>query len=393
MNKKKLLKLNKLRLEEENFKKYQGKTITKDHNGEIIIIKNIHINELKKEFFIPKSNYKFIKEEIKTLTLDSKIEKNKEKDNLKMNRKNTKEITMNPNEILPALKKSKTSEILFPDSNELQKNLNIRTCAPSGNNFDLMNMEVGVSIKQDNKYKSGGKDYLSKFKKFSFKSFDKQLKEDLELNSLKYQTKYKQNYFSPNNNNYKNYFLSQENTKTYIDNKSQQFKSNISTNTITNTNNSGLKTNKVLTYAKSASNFSTSLGNNESNKPMIILSNGSSSINDIFNPLDNIVNIKFKKDLINQKNIFRKSGNFESLKNIFTLNDMNNFNKAILTKKNIEFKTSNYFGFSPKRKPTKPLINEIYREIGYNKVISRNRNKLKALKKPIALTTLDFFKQ
>ena len=56
------------------------------------------------------------------------------------------------------------------------------------------------------------------------------------------------------------------------------------------------------------------------------------------------------------------------------------------------FKTSNYFGFSPKRKPAKPLIDEIYREIGFNKMISRNRRKLISLKKPMAITTLEFFK-
>ena len=189
---------------------------------------------------------------------------------------------MNQIEILPSLKKSKTKDILFPETKRSQNNnVIIKTCYPSGDNFNLMNMEVGVMIKQDNKYKSGGKDFFSKFKKFSIQSFDKQLKEELELNSIKYQTKYARNYLSPNNNNYKNLFLSQENTKIYNDNISQKFKSNISLNTLTN--NSISKTNKVLTNVKSASNISTSLGNNESKKPMILLSNGSSSINDIFN--------------------------------------------------------------------------------------------------------------
>lgn len=394
INKKKLIQLNKLRLEEEEFKKYQGKSITKDHNGEIIIIKKRKSNELKKEFYMPRATHRFIREEIKPLTIINNIKnennKEKEKENSKSNKKIKKDIILNPIEILPSLKKSKTKDILFPETKRSQNNnVIIKTCYPSGDNFNLMNMEVGVMIKQDNKYKSGGKDFFSKFKKFSIQSFDKQLKEELELNSIKYQTKYARNYFSPNNNNYKNLFLSQENAKIYNDNISQKFKSNISLNTLTN--NSISKTNKVLTNVKSASNISTSLGNNESNKPMILLSNGSSSINDIFNREDNIININDKKD-INKKNIFRESRKIKSLQNIFTFNDINNFNKAILTKKNMVFKTSNYFGFSPKRKPAKPLINEIYREIGFNKMISRNRKKIISLKKPMAITTLEFFK-
>ena len=136
INKKKLIKLNKLRLEEEEFKKYKGKIITKDHNGKIIIINNI------------------------------KNENNKEKENSKSNKKIKKDIILNQIEILPSLKKSKTKDILFPETKRSQNNnVIIKTCYPSGDNFNLMNMEVGVMIKQDNKYKSGGKDFFSKFKK------------------------------------------------------------------------------------------------------------------------------------------------------------------------------------------------------------------------------------
>ena len=59
---KKYFALKKLKLEKENNMKYKGKNITKDHNGQIIFIKKIKLNKLINEFFIPKTNYKFIKE-------------------------------------------------------------------------------------------------------------------------------------------------------------------------------------------------------------------------------------------------------------------------------------------------------------------------------------------
>ena len=410
INKKNMIKINKIKLEEESFKKYQGKKITKDHNGQIILIKKMKLNELKKEFFTAKTTHKFIKEVKKQLNKnnDSINQKHTEKENSKNNnilinvKTKSKDVIIQKNDNLPLLRKSITSAALFPDLEELQK-LNYlkdkRPCSPSGSNFNLMNMEVGVTLKENDKYKSGGKDYYSKFKKYSFTCFDKQLKEDSELNTLKYQTKYiYQHNFSPKNNNFKNLFLSQENSNIYTDNKSQKFKSksNLSINTTNNNsiskNNHHLE-NKVLTYAKSTSNISSSLENNESNKPMIILSNGLSSIYDILSPIDNTLNLKDKKNLIKKNNIFRNSRKIKSLKNIFSLKDINNFNKALLTKKNFEFKKNNPFVISQYRKPEKPLINEIYKEIGFNQTISRNRNKISSLKKPTAVTTLDFFKQ
>lgn len=55
----------------------------------------------------------------------------------------------------------------------------------SGSNFNLMNIKIGVSLKEDEKYKTGGLDFLSKFKKFSLKAYDKKLKEADAANSLK----------------------------------------------------------------------------------------------------------------------------------------------------------------------------------------------------------------
>ena len=72
MKKKKVSLLEKFKMEEENNKKYRGKKITKDHNGEIIFIKKMKLENLKKEFFIPKTFSIFIKEEKKEKELTNK---------------------------------------------------------------------------------------------------------------------------------------------------------------------------------------------------------------------------------------------------------------------------------------------------------------------------------
>jgi hypothetical protein len=66
-NKKRLEIIKRIKLEEEKNKKYLGKNITKDHNGEIVFIKGIKLDKLKKDFFLPQTFYKSIKEKEKTI--------------------------------------------------------------------------------------------------------------------------------------------------------------------------------------------------------------------------------------------------------------------------------------------------------------------------------------
>lgn len=55
-------------------------------------------------------------------------------------------------------------------------------------------MEIGVSIKEDEKFKTGGKDFFKKFNKYSKEIYDKKLKESIEANSfLKIPANYEEN--------------------------------------------------------------------------------------------------------------------------------------------------------------------------------------------------------
>jgi len=437
-NKKRLEIINRIKQEEEKNKKYLGKNITKDHNGEIVFIKGIKLDKLKKDFFLPKTYFKSIKEKEKTIPKniepqiksdveknvsideEKEIETNKEKDksdiikNMKALMKSRSKEILNKNN-LPLFKKSNSNltsfkindkKIIKPNKDNPNANI-IKSFVPGGSSFNLMNMEVGVTLREDNQYKSGGRDFFSKFKKYSFLNYDNQLKESLELNSLKANkheglneasnTNFKN--FSVHRNNIRNLFLSHENSNTYLDNTSQKYKSTRSSNTMNNNSsikNSHFVEKKTLTYAKSTSNMNVSIERNGKLKPLIMLSNGSTSLNDIFSQNDTNLNTKNIKLILKKKNIFRESRNIKSLKNVFSLKDINNFNKAIMTNNNkfeLHNLQENHFSLSPTRKPEKPLINEIYKEIGFNKTITRNRNKIMSLKKPLVLSTLNFFKQ
>ena len=417
MKAKKYFTLKKLKLEQEENMKYKGKNITKDHNGQIIFIKKMKLNKLINEFFIPKTNHKFIKEEKNPeIKNEDIIEKPLEKESLYLQKsKNSysKELKMHnlAKNNLPLINKSKTAINIFynegnkemdyfADINYKKKENNIKPFPPSGSNFNIINLEVGVSMKEENKFKTGGKDFFSKFKKYSNLNFEEKWKEELEQNTLKIKSKNEmQNTNDINDkilknlpssdNNSKKSLLSKEISNIFIDNSSQ--KNNISTNTL-NINwplkNNLYFDNKELSYNKSISNINSSIYTN--NKPKIHLFSGSTSLSDLFSINDKTINIKEKGHLPKNKNIFRKTRNIKSLKNAFSLQDINDFNKAILTNKNIDLYIKKYAPSSTEIKPKKKLLNKIHKEIEFNKTISRNKNYLMLLKKPKTMTI--FFK-
>ena len=203
-NKKRLEIINRIKLEEEKNKKYLGKNITKDHNGEIVFIKGIKLDKLKKDFFLPQTYFKSIKEKEKAnlknteLPIKNDIEKNnsideeKEIEKNKENEKDKIDIIKNIKSLmksrskdvlyknnLPLFNKSKSNltslkndkKIIKPNKDNTNTNI-IRSFVPGGSSFNLMNMEVGVTLREDNQYKSGGKDFFLKFKKYSLLNYD-----------------------------------------------------------------------------------------------------------------------------------------------------------------------------------------------------------------------------
>ena len=392
----------KQKLAEDKLKKYVGKKINRDHNGEIIFIKSIKANSLKKEFIVTKSKCKTIninkikepniKEKLKDIKVEINDEKiNEEKSKKKIKNNKIKLKLLNDLETI----KNKNME-LKPIS--LKKNVPL---IPSGSNFYLMNMEVGVSLKEDEKFKTGGLDFFTKYKKYSIQVYDKKLKEAEKTNNLiksidilkdpKTQTieemhnLYKTNY-TLGNSTYDEY-----NSTTILNTGTNMFNKKTNNNLmyLTNTNNSSIFHN----YSKQA-NMSTNKSKNNLNlTPVINIKSGTSSLFNSFNQL-NLLSNQDNNYATKTKNIFREKMS-KKVKNYF-LDDMNNFTKNLITNKKDEKFSQKVLNTTGRIKgishPGKPNMREIIQEVGLKGKIPRQRTKFLSSIKSNILDNENFFK-
>ena len=418
--KEKLITIQKLK--EENNRKYIGKKITKDHNGEIIFIKSIKPDKLKQDFIFGKTKYKTInvdnspkkknlkKEKTKFIEVNSQEkekenidEKEKEK-NLENLKKKTSRKTIKS---LPKLDpKYSMATIEAPDKNEEKKIISVKRRFPiitSGSNFNIMNMEIGVSLKEDEKYKTGGLDFFTKFKKFSIKAYDKKLKEAEAANNLKKnieiiedpksKTMEESNNFYPSNYTmgYSTSYGNNNFSSTQTEGNNFMNKNNLN-NRMYSTNNSSM----FNQYLKNIINNNLKEANLKNNtfNPFIQLTMGSSSLVDSLDKLNLVANEE-EKNYKKRKNIFRETKKHLLKKeNKIFLDDINLFTKNIVTNKKIEIKGDEKMNtISGVRNPEKPKMKEIIQEIGLKGKITRNRGKIINPIKSNYIDAENFFKQ
>jgi hypothetical protein len=396
------------KLEEENMKKYAGKKINKDHNGEIIFIKSIKPDKLKLDFIFGKTKYKTInisseknnqqKKSEKKLT-NKNVEKNdvitnnqeKENDNENSPRKGGKRFSIKS---LPKLGSTKRRLSMHTIDNDdlasLKRRMPIIT---SGSNFEIMNMEVGVSIKEDEKYKTGGLDFLSKFKKFSLKAYDKKLREAEALNIYKKNIEIieepKTQAIDETNNYTLGYSTSYANNNfSSIQTESNHYTNkNIINQKMYSTNNSSMFNHYMRNTIKEK------MKSNNSINPFIHLTTGGSSLLQTMDKLSLVENEE-EKNHNKRKNIFRQTKkNFIKRSHKFILDDINLFTKNLVTNKRNEIKLNERMRtIEARRNPEKPNIREIIQEIGVKGKIMRNRSKLLAPIKSNYLDNENFFK-
>ena len=198
-------RLQKEREKQDKLRDVQMKQITVDINGNIVHIKPLNIDQLISEFTSATSNQREIdkikgEEPINTNTKitieknpntsgiiqDISLKKTKEKKNLfSAKKKNNNNSSI--------LKKSTTEEnnnnnnnnnkqnnqrgSLLSNDNSLPK-LNLKPKSNSqfaaGSNFDIMNPECGVILKENSKYKTGGMDFFKKYNRYSIENFETQ---------------------------------------------------------------------------------------------------------------------------------------------------------------------------------------------------------------------------
>ena len=395
---------NKMKLAVEKNRQYAGKKITVDSNGEIIFIKGIKLDKLSKEFILMKTATKLVINEDKKDNDKSKSKKKKKKlnnlgininnNNNVINNNNEKEIKEKSNENnnneksedggdknikgknqkLPKIRgnkfrKENTSEDLYKKN--LLKRIEEGPIILSGSNFEIMNMEVGVSIKEKEKYKTGGKDFYHKFNKYSIDNYNKQLKDTLHINSfLKTQIE-TDNYAKNEINNYAgnltdgynssiNFTANNSNIIQQTINSNKNFISNY--NTLSNFGNTSITKTKVV---------------NSSLSPELKLSGIGVSLKGSMEKLS-LISERQEKLAKKYKNIFKKKF-FTSTSDKFTLpklEEINKFSSEILTSSNWNEKkgVNNTFG-KPFRYPEKPKYKEIIKDMDINGRIFRSRNK------------------
>ena len=209
-------------IEAEQFNKnkdLQYKNITVDHNGKIVNIKQINLEQLINEFTLGKSESKEIERingpdlSIKRTSIiveknpnninnnvDSNVNKiGSPKKNLKSKKKKKSDFNKNEDEnnITNNASQISIQNILNPN-NKNQHDSNYRTSIgfnyinnakqrqfAAGSNFDIMKMETGVELTEDSKFKSGGKDFFKKFQRYSLENFENQQNRTVTANFYK----------------------------------------------------------------------------------------------------------------------------------------------------------------------------------------------------------------
>ena len=172
-------KQSKLEKIEEIRKELYRKKVTVDVKGDIVYIKPIDMRSLIEEFNKGKANFK----NIKTVEIEPKY--NKDRTSIK--------VEKNPEVFLNDLKEEKNKKNrkkkahfqkngLSNNNTNSSSDLNPKKAVfekgarfASGSNFDIINPEVGVSITENRKQKSGGKDFYQKYNRFSLEVFQEQL--------------------------------------------------------------------------------------------------------------------------------------------------------------------------------------------------------------------------
>lgn len=400
----------------ENSKQYHGKNVTVDPNGKIVLIKRINIDRLKKEFTIVKTTLKNIKQKKVNKKIENKEKENNEDNNNNIINKDKETIDNdkkneinnlieqlktinnkgNENKVLPKIgnkRGSLSNNEVKSENNETKRNKK-ESIIPSGSNFNIINMEIGVSIKEDEKFKTGGKDFFKKFNKYSKEIYDKKLKESIEANSfLKIPTNYEENNKFKTESNFedkgRDSSLQNDINSKYLMTSTNNFvNSNYLSNLIGSYNNYNQR-NDYMTKTHTSymnTNYSNILN------PSIKLSNASSLVTSI----NKLSLISENEERLGKKNtnLFKR----KNLKHLFlnNLNEMNQFTKEILKTGDWSTRTVNksegkaIHGYA---KPyTKPNIFELNREIGYGNKSIRSRSKVIPTLINPALQTVAFFK-
>ena len=370
-------KQSKLQAIEDMRKELHKKNVTVDVKGDIVYIKPIDMKSLIEEFNKTKSNFKNIKvletEAQYDLTkMNIKVEKNLDflKEDLKNEEKNKKKKKKIGFYLPPKNGANSNNMSSSPDINKKSIIADKGLKFVSGSNFNIINPEIGVNITENKMIKSGGKDFLKKFNRFSLEVFQEQLSKT-------------SNSFFPR--------ISEENDINNDLNENNNNKRKMSTVF------SNKKIDKILEYKNKNKKYlnaqTITRNHNEKNS----LSLKTKNLNIVLQDLDLITEREMKK--LN-KNKSKKINKTIFLKRLFNntgtnknnYNDMNKFAKTLVGKENWGIGTyterEKYDNF---KMPKKPENNELKRELPVNMLKHMPRKRLPPISSMIKLNTLTGF--
>ena len=168
-------------------REFNNERYTFDSNGNVIPYRFIRVDNMKNDFHSPDVNEKVIKNIIRQ-------DEFKKQDTTTTSNKKKGKIFL---DMLPSEVRENTNIYrLVMNSMKGRNSLSIG-CPPSGDNFSLIQPEIGVVIKNDqlNKAKDGGRNFREKFKRFSLNDYDKLIK-----TILPFQNRQKVEYSNNTNN-------------------------------------------------------------------------------------------------------------------------------------------------------------------------------------------------
>ena len=172
-------------------KELAKKNVTVDIKGELVFIKPLDLRALNEDFSKGRSNFRNIK------TIETDANYSKTKTNLIVEKnpimniwdlkddKNKKKLKKKKEYLLGQKGNNNLNNTPSTNSKKLEKkevfDKNSMKFA-AGSNFEIINPEIGVNIKEEKKLKSGGKDFYKKFNKFSLEIFQDQLSKTVTSN-------------------------------------------------------------------------------------------------------------------------------------------------------------------------------------------------------------------
>jgi hypothetical protein len=351
--------INKLRKTNDNNDKrpkkiFDANHLTFDSNGNIINFHPYKLDKLKKEFAIIKN---LIKGEPKP-----EIPKSKGKSsytNIFSNRRQ-KESNKNADE------EKKVKELIEkPAQNVEEKTTKEKErYVPSGSNFQIISPNIGVVIKENNKYKQGPKDFSKYFQKYSLNDYDKMLTDFVPLQNKSLI----QNQLKKLNSSLNNDYISTVPNKSM--NINSPLKKKATSNSLSNSydfnnnanNNSNLNINNpLLTDATAMNNSNNNITTNINNNINSSLSNNP-LLSSNFRMINSNNNIPSYKSINTERSIVMKKLGTTSLKlEIDSLKDLNTINPEILNRTN---RVKNIFRY------------DSYKD--YKRRRNRNENKISA---------------